>query len=142
MGHTNTYRPSAVVRRIVSTVPAATTSYTFDLPAGVYYLAIHTRSSVTGTSTTIALFPFTNADQTQTTATALLMTEQAAASGSAALTLPAGAAGRFAQVIPNGGPVAAPGPVVLPHGVRVTVTKGGATTAELLEVDVTAVRIG
>ena len=141
MGTTNSYRTEAIVRRIASTVPAATTTYTVDLPAGIYRIALSFKSSVTGTTTLVTARPFVDAERSQINGVDYRMYEPDDSAVVAALIAPAGAAGRYANLVSD----AAEGDshiFVVPHGIQLTITKGGAVTAETFELDICATRVG
>lgn len=141
MGKTNTHRSETIVKFPVSTVPASDTNYTVDLPAGTYHVAMSVKSNVTGTSTTLALIPFVDVAQTQINNLAFRMVEPNDTSVITLLTLPAGAAGRYVSLLGSALTLPMPTYVVVPHGLRLAVVKGGATTGETLEVTITASRV-
>lgn len=127
---------------IALVVPAATTTYDVPLPAGAYALAILCKSSVTGTTTTITLRPKTGAAGDQVNGVDLRMVEPDDSAPVAALTLPAGAAGRYASIVPSASADPVPGPILVgDSGLQATITKGGATTGEVCEVIIVAQRI-
>ena len=146
MGKTNAFRPETLIKRIVSTVPAASATYAVNLPAGAYYLMMVVYASVTGSTTDVGLLvKYTNDAQTTFTAAQMgILEEDDTTFAAEELTLAAGVSNRTVRIfdVRNPTEVAASPPVVLPHGFRLTVTKGGATTGETLLVDVVAVRIG
>jgi hypothetical protein len=142
MAKHNTLRQFTRQITLATTVPAATTTYDVPLPAGAYNLAVLVKSSVTGTSTTVTLRPKTGADGDQVNGVDLRMVEPDDSAPVAALTLPAGAAGRYASVVPSASASPVPGPIVVgDSGLQATITKGGAVTDELLEVIIVAQRI-
>lgn len=139
------FRPETLVINVTKTVPAANTDFDMiypRLPAGTYRMAMNVKSSVTGTTTTVVVTPFVDHDASQLNSLALQMYELDDIAAITTLTLTAGAAGRYVRF---GGAIGASDPsdmtVVLPHGVRVAVVKGGATTGETLEIQLTASRI-
>lgn len=147
MGKTNVFRPETLIRRIVSTVPAAaSTTLAIDLPAGAYYLMMIVNANVTGTTTDVGLL-VKYADAAQATVSGKqmgILEEDDTTFAAEELTLAAGVSRRTARIFDVRSPteVGMGPPVILAHGFRTTITKGGATTAETLEVDIVAVRIG
>lgn len=135
------YRTEVISKQLTTVVPSAASS-TFDfteLPIGAYEIGIAINSNVTGASTTIEVFPFV--DQAQTAiGPSFAVIEPDDTSPQALVTLGAGAEGRTAQIVLGLGIGLSGRPQVLPYGFRVTLTKGGAATGELLELTVTAVR--
>ena len=142
MGKTNPFRPETYVERPVLVVPAANATYDVDLPAGAYRLSAAVKSSVTGTTTSVKFIPYVDAARSQVSNQMFRVFEADDAVAVTNITLPAGAAGRFAHLQPAVSSVNAGGPIVLPHGLQVTVTKGGATTGEACVVDICAARVG
>jgi len=134
MSEFNSLRQFTRVITVATVVPASTGTVDVPLPPGAYNLALAVKSSVTGTTTTIAVFPWVDLDATQINNVALDMVEPDDSAPIALLTLPAGAAGRCAQIVPSASASPVPGPVLLPRGVRVTITKGTAVTGETLEI--------
>lgn len=142
MAKHNTLRQFTRQITIATAVPASTTSYDVVLPAGAYHIAALVKSSVTGTSTTVTFKMKTGVAGDQATAAVLHIVEPDDTGPATALTLPAGAAGKYASVVPSASASPVPGPIVVgDFGIQVTITKGGATTGELLEVIIIAQRV-
>ncbi len=140
MGKSNMFRAETLVLHPITKVPSgATTNFTVDIPAGTYYLALSVKSSVTGTTTTVAVHTFADDAQTKVVDLVFRGMEPDNAAASAVLTLPAGSSGQHFQLSANAS--ANQIPVTIGHGIRVVIVKGGASTDETLEVDVIATRI-
>ena len=134
MSVSNALRQFTKVISVATVVPASTSTVDVELPPGAYNLALAVKSSVTGTTTTVAVFPWVDIAASQIGVAPLDMVEPDDSAPVAALTLPAGAAGRYASLVPSASANPVPGLIVLPRGVRVTITKGTAVTGELLEI--------
>ena len=142
MGKTNTWRPSTIVKRVISVVASGNTNYTVDLPAGSYDLAIAVKSSVTGTTTSVALAVFVDSAQTTVGRVDISLAEPNDTAPIAVLALGAGAEGSYAQAVTASsaaGPVAMT-PIPIPHGVRLRVLDGTSVAGELLELELIATR--
>lgn len=137
MGKSNAFRHATYVKRVVATVPASNTTYAVDLPAGAYRLAVFVKSNLTGTTTTVTARLFADAAQAQTHGLDLRVVEPDDSTPAVSLALPAGAAGRVAEF--GFGVNTILQPIVVANGLQITVTKGGATTGETLEIDLVAV---
>lgn len=136
------FRPETIVCDVLDAVPAANATYDVPLPVGTYNMLITVNSSVTGTSTIVAISHYCNAAMSQIAAVPIRVLEADDTSAAVAITLTAGAAGRAAVLCNSASATAnALTNIPVPFGLQVAVTKGGATTAELCEVKITATRI-
>jgi hypothetical protein len=134
------YRPEAVVHQVVSVVPAANATYTVSLAPGNWHLSMAVFSSVTGTTTDVTVRAYTDAAQTQVAAADFQLTEPDDTALTTNISLAASTYGQIVHIHPNAAGVPIVNSVVLPYGLQVGVTKGGATTGEKLEVTLCAVR--
>ena len=138
MGKTIEARPETIVLTPIaaSTGAAQTVNYGTDqVPGGFYYLALLTKSSLTGTTTTITLTPFGDSTQTELVTLPIQLINQPGTNAALA-TLDAGAAeeiwlGTFSADATN--PIAGVTMCPLPYGFRVAVANGTSVSGELLE---------
>lgn len=146
MGKTRIYRPETLRREIVSTVPAANATYDWvppALPMGSYRISLMITANVTGNSTVIAVHALDEDGNESTESLILGMSDLG--NGVESLTLTGGSQEVHFLTVTTGPQTAAlgqgPQPIQLPFGLRVKVTKGGATTAEPLKIVGTASRV-
>jgi hypothetical protein len=143
MGKTNSFRPETLVIRSLSIVPAASTDYTVNLPAGSYHILIVLNANVTGGTTVLdTIVKYGDSGQTVVSAIDLQILEEDDAAFITAITLAAGISVRMVRVFDiTGAADTGISPLVIPHGFQFSVTKGGATTGEKLEIEVIATRV-
>ena len=138
-----TFRPETLVKTVTSVVPSGNTNYDIpvaELPAGKYDIGLFVTSSVTGTSTDIELFPIHVSGAANDEALGIVIA--AATVTALKMTMAAGADERAAVVTFGSATAGVEFPVMLVNGLRVTVTKGGAATDEVLVVTIVATRRG
>ncbi len=120
-------------------VPAASGDVDIVLGAGAWKIALHIVSSVTGTTTTVGAFALGPNDEEP--GLALYMIEQNDTAPIAAATLPAGANVDLWMLIGEGVSIQSSGTSTLVNKLRLTITKGGASTGEVLQIHVVATRM-
>jgi len=138
MGKTSTYRPSVIVQKVMSVVPAGSTNYTVDLPAGAYRISLAVDGNFGGAGV-LAVAPFT--DEAQTSAGAAYSW----AEGNDTAIVTAIVANNTDGVFQMLGNAFAAGPndvIVLPFGAQLQYTIGGGTATNVVDVVITAVRVG
>ena len=134
------YRPETVVRTVATVVPSANATVDISLPAGAYRLALIVTSSVTGTTTTVALHALNSVGTKNTLSFRGYEPDDSAPV--ALLTCPAGASVQYMSFVGHAGAAPADLPVALSNGLQVAIVKGGATTGEALNIELLATRIG
>jgi hypothetical protein len=147
MGRSYQYRPETLILKPVTVVLAAASTNidfsTTDIAPGLYYMSVLTKSAVTGTTTTAAFSAFTDAAQSQVSGEPIHFYDQPG-NNVELITVDAGADGEvwhatFSETTtnPSAGLMGNP----LPYGMRMVLTKGGATTGETLEITIMLQRV-
>ena len=136
------------IYRLVETVGAAATElYKLPLDPGLYALWLLIRANVTGTTTAVGPFhPFVDEQQVSIGDASYRLVDL---NGSAfevnnQVVLPAGASTRvrnFVHMVTGTGVSMGFAAAPMPWGLRLSVTKGTATTGQQLEVDIAACRL-
>jgi len=139
---TRAYRPETIVdTRSVATI-ATDENFTFDLPAGVYELAIVTDTPTvlaTGTAV-INCRAWANALQTRAVETDFFVTETDGVAPAAAITVTVGDTSQYASLC-RYNLAGLDGRIVLPYGMQVTYDVTGAMTGAL-NITLVASRVG
>ena len=139
---TRTYRPEVIVQRIMSTIPSGNTSFTIDLPAGLYVISFTATSNVTGTTTSLGFNAYVDSAQTLTGVRGFRNIEPNDTAVSINYTLAAGAENRYFILVNSAYVNAIDTFLPLPFGFEISFIKGTAVEGEKMEVELCAVRIG
>ena len=134
-----TNKRSVYVLTPILTATGAGQTANLDLDAGHYYVSMIVTSSLTGTTTTVALAALNSVNSPSNEPYELGAPDDTVAL--AALDLPAGASVRAGACIPVGFNVPVVGPVAVSGGLRVTVVNGTAVSGEQLEIEVIATKV-
>lgn len=132
------------VYRVEDTVPAGAGPFLYDiaLKPGAYRIGVNVLSILTGTTTQLQAFPHVDVSHA-TVGNGLSFVELGTSVASAVPALPTAKSGRAYMLVLNPGGTQTPfadAIILLSHGFRLSISKGGAVSGEVLKVDVVVSR--
>lgn len=122
-------------KSFATAVPAASATYRWDLPGGMYRMALQVNAVFTdGGTTKVKLYPYIKSDKSAVSTDPLGMATGADTVIVTGITFANGANTEQIYILP--GETAALGPVVpLPYGAKLSLTIGAATSGDTLTID-------
>jgi hypothetical protein len=144
---TNQYRPETIILRPILTSNNADQTIAIgssDIPSGIYNIGICVSANVTGDTTDIELFPFTDQDQSTVGAAYGYIEDDGGTSTAAIINLTGGGAAEsfiFRAILSFDATENLQQHLFLPYGLQLVLTDGAATDGELLEITLILQRV-